>query len=62
MKNPADTTEISFIYANVKEQDILLREELDTLAKENPKRFKVRSFVNLALHPPLTRHVSSGTL
>ncbi|KAK0762050.1 hypothetical protein N5P37_004850 [Trichoderma harzianum] len=36
-----DTTEISLIYANRTEQDILLREELDTFARRYPKIFKV---------------------
>jgi len=31
-----DKTEIDLIFANVTEQDILLREDLDTLAKEDP--------------------------
>ncbi|OPB44460.1 hypothetical protein A0O28_0027790 [Trichoderma guizhouense] len=36
-----DTTEISLIYANRTEQDILLREELDAFARRYPKIFKV---------------------
>ncbi|KAL7956768.1 hypothetical protein V8C34DRAFT_325902 [Trichoderma compactum] len=36
-----DTTEISLIYANRTEQDILLREELDTFARRYPKIFNV---------------------
>ncbi|CEI62105.1 hypothetical protein FVEN_g3138 [Fusarium venenatum] len=36
-----DTTEISLIYANRTEQDILLREELDKFARRYPKNFKV---------------------
>ncbi|PNP58731.1 hypothetical protein THARTR1_01747 [Trichoderma harzianum] len=36
-----DTMEISLIYANRTEQDILLREELDTFARRYPKIFKV---------------------
>lgn len=36
-----DTTEISLIYANRTEQDILLRQELDTFARLYPKMFKV---------------------
>ncbi|KAF5692412.1 cytochrome-b5 reductase [Fusarium denticulatum] len=36
-----DTTEISLIYANRTEQDILLREELDMFARRYPKNFKV---------------------
>lgn len=36
-----DTTEVSLIYANRTEQDILLRQELDTFARRYPKNFKV---------------------
>lgn len=35
-----DTTEVSLIYANRTEQDILLRQELDTFARRYPKNFK----------------------
>ena len=34
LKNPDDKTKISLIYANVNEADIILREELDDLARE----------------------------
>ncbi|KAF4434173.1 putative NADH cytb-reductase [Fusarium austroafricanum] len=36
-----DLTEVSLIYANRTEQDILLRKELDTFARRYPKNFKV---------------------
>jgi cytochrome-b5 reductase len=36
-----DTTEVSLLYANRTEQDILLREELDMFARRYPKNFKV---------------------
>ncbi|KAJ4149937.1 hypothetical protein LMH87_010709 [Akanthomyces muscarius] len=36
-----DLTQISLIYANRTEQDILLRKELDTFARRYPKQFKV---------------------
>lgn len=36
-----DLTEISLIYANRTEQDILLRQELDRFARRYPKQFKV---------------------
>ncbi|RFU77622.1 nadh cytb-reductase [Trichoderma arundinaceum] len=36
-----DTTEISLIYANKTEKDILLRQELDTFARRYPNIFKV---------------------
>ncbi|OZJ05251.1 hypothetical protein BZG36_02302 [Bifiguratus adelaidae] len=41
-KDPEDqTTKVTLIFANQTEQDILLKDELDRLAKENPDRFKV---------------------
>lgn len=46
LKNPSDKTKISFIYCNVTEGDILLKDELDTLARDNPDRFKVTYFLN----------------
>lgn len=36
-----DTTEISLIYANRTEEDILLRQELDTFARNYPKNLKI---------------------
>lgn len=36
-----DTTQVKLLYANQKEEDILLREELDALAAANPDRFSV---------------------
>jgi cytochrome-b5 reductase len=36
-----DTTEVSLIYANRTEEDILLRKELDRFARRYPKNFKV---------------------
>ena len=49
LSNPNDKTQIDFIYANVNEQDILLREELDQLAKEHKDRFRIHYFLN---NPP----------
>ncbi|KAG0236765.1 NADH-cytochrome b5 reductase [Actinomortierella wolfii] len=40
LKNPEDKTQLSLIFANVKEEDILLKDELDALAKKHPQ-FKV---------------------
>lgn len=40
LANPADKTEISFVFANIAEEDILLRKELDERAKKH-KNFKV---------------------
>ncbi|CAM9791278.1 unnamed protein product [Ascophyllum nodosum] len=41
LKNPDDKTECSLIYANQTEDDILLRDELDAMAKEHPDRVKI---------------------
>ncbi|KAK9861443.1 hypothetical protein WJX84_008451 [Apatococcus fuscideae] len=40
LSNPEDSTEISLIFANQTEKDIILREELDTMAAKH-KNFKV---------------------
>ncbi|PON24626.1 cytochrome-b5 reductase [Trichoderma gamsii] len=40
-EDDTDTTEISLIYANRTEDDILLRKELDTFAKNYPKNLKI---------------------
>ncbi|KAJ3295475.1 NADH-cytochrome b5 reductase [Borealophlyctis nickersoniae] len=45
LKNPLDITEIDLIFANVKEEDILLRDELDDLAKKHPQ-FRVHYVLN----------------
>ncbi|RKP39432.1 NADH-cytochrome b5 reductase 2 [Dimargaris cristalligena] len=39
--NPEDQTKVKLIFANVTEDDILLRKELDELAQLNPGRFHV---------------------
>lgn len=41
LRNPADKTKFSLIYANNNEEDILLKDELDALAKKHPGRFSV---------------------
>ena len=46
LSNPEDSTEISLIFANQTEKDIILREELDTMAAKH-KNFKV-SFAALS--------------
>lgn len=40
-KDNADTTQVSLVYASVTEEDILLRKELDELAKQHPRNFSV---------------------
>ena len=41
LQDEQDETRISLLYANQTEADILLREELDTLANNHPNRFQV---------------------
>ena len=45
MKNPDDKTRISMIYANVTTDDILLREDLDSLAVNHPEKFRLQLVV-----------------
>lgn len=42
LKNPDDKTEVSLIFGNLTEDDILLRKHIDQLAKSH-KNFKVQS-------------------
>ncbi|KAL1412453.1 NADH-cytochrome b5 reductase [Vanrija albida] len=46
--DPLDKTEIDLIYANVNEDDILLRKELDTLAEKSNGRLRVFYVLNNA--------------
>jgi cytochrome-b5 reductase len=52
-----DTTEVSLIYANRTEDDILLREELDTFARRYPKNLKVYYMLD---QPPADWAFGSG--
>ena len=45
LRNPEDKTFISLIFANVNEEDILLKKELDAMA-ENHKNFNVYYVLN----------------
>ncbi|KAG0088169.1 NADH-cytochrome b5 reductase [Podila epicladia] len=47
VKNPEDTTKVNFIFANVNEEDILLKAELDLLSKKHPQ-FKIYYVLNNA--------------
>ncbi|GJE89965.1 cytochrome-b5 reductase [Phanerochaete sordida] len=49
LKNPADKTKLSLIYANVNYEDILLKKELDLLAQNHRDRFTVYYVLN---NPP----------
>lgn len=41
LHNEDDTTKVNFIFANVTPDDIILKDELDQLAKEHPDQFKI---------------------
>ena len=41
LRNPYDATKVFLIYANVAEDDILLRKEFDAWARDHRARFKV---------------------
>lgn len=40
LRNPADKTKLTLVYANNTEQDILLKSEFDELERQYPDRFK----------------------
>jgi cytochrome-b5 reductase len=46
LENPNDKTKVHLIYANVTPEDILLKEELDSMAEEYPDRFKIFYVLN----------------
>ncbi|XP_057971377.1 NADH--cytochrome b5 reductase 1-like isoform X1 [Malania oleifera] len=50
LENPNDNTKINLVYANVTYDDILLKEELDTIASNFPQRFAVYYVLN---QPPV---------
>merc|ERR1712194_656968 len=47
-KNPADKTVVKMIYANQTEDDILVRTELESLAKDHPERLSLHYTVDRA--------------
>ena len=47
-KDPEDNTKVSLLYANQSEKDILLREELEEVAKNNPDKIKIWYTVDTA--------------
>ncbi|KGB78915.2 NADH-cytochrome b5 reductase 1 [Cryptococcus deuterogattii R265] len=49
VKNPRDQTKLSLIYANVQEDDILLKKEIDELQAKSNGRFDVKYVLN---NPP----------
>lgn len=57
LKDPADTTSISLLFGNLTADDILLRAELDGLARAHPGRFRVHYVLNT---PPVGWSGSEG--
>ena len=49
LKNPSDRTTITLIYANVNQEDILLRDDLEELINVHEQRFKIFYVLN---NPP----------
>jgi cytochrome-b5 reductase len=45
MKNEEDKTKVKLLYANVTEADILLREDLEELARKYPEKFELKFVV-----------------
>ena len=43
VRNPADKTEVTLVFANKSEDDILLKKELDDMARKH-KNFNVSTF------------------
>ena len=41
LHDPTDTTRVSLVFGNVTEEDILLRTELEDMAKKHPDRIKL---------------------
>ncbi|KAH9814834.1 hypothetical protein DFH28DRAFT_1107813 [Melampsora americana] len=56
-KDPNDNTQISLIYANVNEEDILLKQELDQIQSEHPEKFSVYYVLN---NPPTDTEWNGG--
>lgn len=48
LRNPEDKTKISLVYANVSEDDILLKEELDKMARQHADRLQIYYVLNNA--------------
>lgn len=57
LRDSGDRTSLSLIFANQTEEDILLRKELDTIAKDYPKQFKVHYTLD---RPPANWNYSQG--
>jgi len=54
-KNPKDTTNVNLLFSNHTEDDVLCKDEIDALAKQNPTRFKVWYTVTNLERPPSSK-------
>jgi len=41
LKDPKDNTKLTLLFANLSSKDVLLKEKIDNLVKNNPNRFRV---------------------
>lgn len=48
LSNPNDKTKMSLVFANVSEEDIILRDRIEALAKRHPEQFRVHYVVDKA--------------
>jgi len=48
LKDPEDNTRVTLIYANISTDDILLRDDLESLAKKYPEKFHLHLVVERA--------------
>ncbi|KAI9007257.1 hypothetical protein BC832DRAFT_591840 [Gaertneriomyces semiglobifer] len=55
--NPEDKTKISLVFANIAEEDILLKDYFDSLAKKHPDQFELRYFLE---KPPMVWRGGEG--
>src|SRR5436190_14363015 len=64
IKDPTDETQASLLFANQTEQDILLRDELDDIAKKHPDKFKLWYTVDTASEgwPYSTGYISTDMI
>lgn len=46
LKDPKDSTQLSLLFGNLSESDILIRDELDALVAAHPGRFRVYHVLN----------------
>lgn len=57
LANPDDQTQVSLIFANVTEDDIILKDKIDDLQKEHPKQLKVYYSLD---QPPIGKNWKGG--